>query len=350
MKTIPLRKRYFRDMVRMGLIIWGISMGVLTAFNAVEYWEHREDGPEELVEMLVLFGALLAVMPLVIWAAWRTSGRLLRPLMDMQDTVARIRAGELNLRVKSADTGDELAYLVDSLNHAFDAHQAALKRLEKFSADVSHQLRTPLTAMRTEGEVCLARERSAEVYRETLGKLLEQTDRMAGGVDQLLTLAKVAASSGEPDFETVDLGSLSKEAVESFSPIIRDRQAICEVEVEGNPCLRGNPWWLREAMSNIINNALTYTPDPARFHLRIHREADAWVWSFADNGPGIQDTYRDRIFDRFVSEPRRGDGSTGLGLAIVREIVHLHRGSVSMETSNLGGCECVIRFPAEPDV
>ena len=223
MNRIPLRKRYFRDMVGMGLIIWGICMAVLTAFNAVEFWEHREDGPEELVEMLVLFAALVAVFPLVVWAAWRTSGRLLRPLMEMQETVARIRGGELTLRVNASDTEDELGYLVNSLNQAFDAHETALKRLERFSADVSHQLRTPLTAMRTEGEVCLSRDRDPEHYRETLGKLLEQADRMVGGIDQLLTLAKVAASSGDPDFEEVDLAALSQEVLETFAPILQDR-------------------------------------------------------------------------------------------------------------------------------
>jgi signal transduction histidine kinase len=346
MKSIPLRKRYFKDMIRMGIVIWVLCMGVLTAFNAVEYWDHREDGPEELIEMLVLFGSLVALFPLVVWVAWRTSGRLLHPLMEMQVTVAKIQAGELDRRVKAGDNGDELAYLVNSLNLAFDAHQSALRRLEQFSADVSHQLRTPLTVMRTEGEVCLNQERSPEAYRETLGKLLEQADRMASGVDQLLILAQVAAFSGEPDFEEVDLGRLSREVMDSFGPILQDREVICEIEKQEETHLPGNPWWLREAMSNVVNNALTYSPDPATFRLRVWREGERILWSFEDNGPGIPAVLRDRIFDRYSQTRQRGDGSTGLGLAIVQEIVRLHGGTVSVGDSDLGGCRVVLVFTA----
>ncbi|MDA3873146.1 MAG: ATP-binding protein [Kiritimatiellae bacterium] len=342
MKSIPLRKRYFRDMIRMGIVIWVLCMGVLTAFNSVEYWEHREDGPEELIEMVVLIVALIAVFPLIFWVAWRTSGRLLRPLMEMQETVARIQAGELDRRVNPPINGDELSYLVDSLNQAFDAHQSALKRLEHFSADVSHQLRTPLTAMRTEGEVCLSQERSPDAYRETLAKLLEQADRMASGVDQLLTLAKVAAFAGIPDFEVVDLGVLSQEVLASFDTIIQDRQAVCEVEAQDGVTLEGNPWWLSEAISNVVNNSLTYCPDPAHFRLRLYQDGESIIWSFEDNGPGILAAYRDRIFDRYRLAGQRGDGSTGLGLAIVQEIVRLHEGTVSVEDSDLGWCKLVL--------
>lgn len=342
MNVVPLRKRYFRDVARMGGLVWLVCLAVLTAFNAVEYWEHRDDGPEELLEMVILFAALAAAAPLVAWLAWRTSGKLLAPLHGLQRTVDRIRRGELDAQVAAGGADDELAELLESVNGAFEAHRRAQERLERFSADVSHQLRTPLTAMRTEGEVCLGRERTPEAYRDTLGKLLEQADRLAKVVDQLLLLAKVGVAGPRPEFRPVDLEGLTWEVADAFRPMCEDRGAALELELEP-VAVFGNPWWLREAMNNLFNNALEYTPDPARFRVELRRAGDAAEWSLEDSGPGIPLEWRERIFDRFQRGGDARDGGSGLGLAIVREVARAHGGDLRLEDGALGGCRFVMR-------
>lgn len=346
MSQIPLRKRYYRDVVRMGALILLVCVGVLTAFNAVEYWEHREESSEELIEMIVLFAALMATFPVVIWLAWRTSGRLLRPLQDIQQSVQDIRQGNLDRRVAAEGAEDELAYLVESLNQAFDAHRSAQKRLQQFSSDVSHQLRTPLTAMSTQGQCCLSKPRSPGEYREVLGQMLEQADHLSKVIDQLLMLAKISASGAEPAFGRLDLAELTEGVFNEFRPYFEDRDAGLELRRSREGLwMQGNVWWLGEALRNLINNALQYTPDPARFRISLFSEADRVGVRLEDSGPGIPAALRERIFERFQRGTQEGDHGTGLGLAIVQEVVRLHGGSLLLEDSDLGGCAFSLVFP-----
>ncbi|MGA0334306.1 MAG: sensor histidine kinase [Kiritimatiellia bacterium] len=346
MSRIPLRRRYFRDVSRMGGLILLVCMVVLTGFNAVEFFEHRGEGSEELWEMVILFVALLATLPAVVWLAWRTSGRLLRPLQDIHSSVQEIRAGNLDRKVDAPEAEDELAYLAESLNAAFDAHRSAQQRLLQFSSDVSHQLRTPLTAMKTEGELALSRERSPEEYRETLGRVLEQADHLSRVVNQLLLLAKVSASAAEPEWERVDLAELSRELPFAFMAIMEDRGVDWRLEMgEEAWVISGNPWWLREAFLNLINNALQYTPDPAAIHLKLFRDGERICWRLEDSGPGIPPEQRERIFERFRRGNTSTDHGTGLGLAIVQEVMRLHQGELRLEESPLGGCSFSLYFP-----
>lgn len=348
MNHIPLRKRYFRDVTRMGALILLVCVGVLTAFNAVEYWEHREESAEELIEMIVLFVALFATFPVVIWLAWRTSGRLLRPLQDIQQSVQDIRKGNLDQRVAAEGADDELAYLVESLNAAFDAHRSALTRLQQFSSDVSHQLRTPLTAMSTQGQCCLSKERSPDEYRETLGHILEQSDLLSKVIDQLLLLAKISASGADPEFTPVNLAVLSTEVVNEFRNFFEDRRAALSEDLcTEAPWIQGNAWWLREALRNIFNNALQYTPDPAKFRVQLLACDGELCLRIEDSGPGIPEALRGRIFERFQRGAQEGDHGTGLGLAIVQEVVRLHGGQLLLEDSDLGGCAFILRFPLD---
>lgn len=346
MKTIPLRRRYFRDVMGMGWLILLVCMLVLTAFNVVEYVDHRGEGSEELLEMIVLFAALLATFPLVILLAWRTSGRLLRPLKEIQQTVQEIREGDLKRRLKVDDADDELAYMVSSLNEAFDAHQTALGHLQQFSSNVSHQLRTPLTAMITEGQLALSRERSPDEYRDTLGRLLEQTDHLSRVIDQLLLLAKVTSERTVPEFEVVNLPRLTTEVLKEFRPYINDRGSEWSERIgEGKLLIRGNPWWLRESLSNLVNNALLYTPEPAKFTLKIWENENDVCWQLEDSGPGIPSDYQERIFEPFQRGEDVSDRGAGLGLSIVQEVVRLHQGKLYVCESELGGCGFCIEIP-----
>jgi len=344
-RRIPLRKRYFRDVARLGVLVLLVCMVVLTGFNFMEFMEHKADQAEEMWEMILLFAALVAVFPFMFWMAWTTSGRLLCPLSELQDTVDRMKAGELEARIAmGGEEDDEIAELLHSVEEAFEAHREALRRLDRFSSDVSHQLRTPLTAMRTAGEACLGRERSPEEYRETLGRILEQSDRLAKVVDQLLLLARVGREQAGEDFVLLNLTELIRRVVNDFEPIWEDRGAEVELNL-AEAELVGNPVWLEEALRNLLNNAAVYTPDPARFRVGLRWVDDTVECSVEDSGPGIPEDRRERIFERFERGMNRSDGGTGLGLAIVQEVVRVHEGSLRLETSDLGGCRFVICFP-----
>ena len=352
MNGIPLRRRYFFGLVRFSALIMAACLLVLFAFNAVEYFEHRDQGREEAFESLTLTLALLALTPWIVWLAWSTSRRLLWPLRDIVDSAQRIRGGDLAHRVPVGGTPDELAQLAQTINQAFDAYQSTLDRLDRFSADVSHQLRTPLTALRGAGQVCLGKARGEEEYRETIGEMLEEVERLARVVDQLLLLARVGRAEPLSGAEPLDLSALTREAVEPFLPILEDRGAdwTLELPTEPGPPVLGNPWWLREAMGNLINNALRYAPDPLRLRIRADTRGGELVWSIEDSGPGIPAALRDKVFDRFQRGPagQAADGGLGLGLAIVQDVARAHGGRVVIGDSPLGGALVELWLPLAP--
>ncbi|WFB36689.1 HAMP domain-containing sensor histidine kinase [Kiritimatiellota bacterium B12222] len=339
MKKMPLRKRYFWDALQLGGFVLGLSLLVLTLFNANEVYEHAENRHEEVKEMLVLAGVLLATFPVIVWMAWRTSGRLLRPLRDIQAGVKAMKSGDMALRFQVESQQDELTYLVESLNEAFDAHRDAQRRLENFSSNVSHQLRTPLTSMRLAGQVCVSTSRSEGEYLACIGKLLEESERLTRMVDQLLQLAQISSADvSQKEGEAIDLGALTQEASVAFAELAEERDAAWQVQLpEEALWVKGNAVWLREAMANLLNNALSYTPDPARFCLRVFKQDASLVWQIEDNGPGIPADIRPQLFERFHRGEVAWDEGTGLGLAIVSEIIALHGGELSCAESKFGG-------------
>ncbi|MDF3128596.1 HAMP domain-containing sensor histidine kinase [Kiritimatiellaeota bacterium B1221] len=350
MKTIPLRKRYFRDVMWLGGLVLGLSLLVLTLFNAVEVYEHAEERIEELIEMGVLAAVLLGTLPVVVWMAWRTSGRLLRPLRDIQEGVRAMREGEMGVRLKVENSRDELAYLAESLNAAFDAHRDAQRRLDDFASNVSHQLRTPLTAMRATGQVCLDQDRDAESYQDCIGCMLEASERLTHMVDQLLQLARISALDAAQDLPRVDLKDLLVDVCAPFAEQAQDRGAELDMQIPQEPLMvRGNKVWLQEALVNLLNNAMAYTPDPARIKVSLTAQ-DGWVCCrIDDNGPGVASDVREKLFMRFQRGLSRQDGGTGLGLAIVAEVVTLHGGTVKCEESVLGGAAFEFSFPQRVD-
>jgi signal transduction histidine kinase len=346
---IPLRRRYFFGLVRFSALIMAACLLVLFAFNAVEYYEHRDQGREEAFESVALTLALLALTPWIVWLAWSTSRRLLWPLRDIVESAQRIRGGDLRHRVPVGGASDELAQLAQTINQAFDAYQSTLERLDRFSADVSHQLRTPLTALRGAGQVCLGKPRDEAEYRETIGEILEEVDRLSRVVDQLLLLARVGRAEPLSGAEAIDVSALTREAIEPFLPMLEDRGADWTLDLPAEPAPRilGNPWWLREAMGNVINNALRYAPDPLR--LRVHTRVcgGELVWSVEDSGPGIPAALRGQVLESFQRGPAGhvADGGLGLGLAIVRDVARAHGGRVVIGDSPLGGASVELWLP-----
>ncbi len=346
MRPIPLRKRYFRDVMSLGSLVLGLCLLALTVFNVIEIREHVENREEELEELFVLVGIVLGILPVAAWLAWRTTSRLMRPLRDIEEGVRRIRGGQLEYRLPESGEGDELAYLVESLNAAFDAHREALSRLEAFSGNVAHQLRTPLTALRVAGQHGLSGVATGDMCRETIGRMLEQGERLSRTIDQLLLLATLGAEDSGRTMVPLDPYPLSVQVLRDFLPILEDRGVEHALVAPDVPVrMEGNPVWLREALENLLNNALTHCPDPLWLQLGLSQADGLLRWWVEDNGPGIPEAVRERVFERFRSG---GDGGSGLGLAIVAEIAARHGGyAVAME-GRKGGCRIEVRLPVGP--
>lgn len=342
-----LRKRYVLWMLLMVgslIALQFLAFGVYELAE-IDSWKNSEEVEEEVGEIAVLLAVDAVILPLVFLISWMISGRMLQPLHAVADTAQRISAGRLQERTTTPIPDDEMAGLVQTVNLAFDKYQGVLRQLEQFTSDASHQLRTPLAAMRMLGEVSLQRTRTPNEYRETIGGMLEEAARMGDIVDKLLLLARLEPQRVRERFEDVDLGRLAAAVVESFSLFAQDRGVALKTEAVSGLHVRGDDGLLRQVLSNLLDNALRHTPAGGWITVRVSREGGDLQVGVQDSGPGIPVEYRQLIFERFVRVPGTPSPGSGLGLAIVSDIVKVHGGSVALADTE-SGAHFVIRLPA----
>lgn len=276
----------------------------------------------------------------------------LGPLERMADHARRITAEQLHERLSLEDSGRELNQLRDAFNETLARLERSFAQLRRFTADASHEFRTPLTALRSVGEVGLRGSRSVEDYREVIGTMLEEADRLSRLADDLLTLARAETGQAHLRFEPVDLSSLAEEVSERLSVLAEERRQTLETDVDGPVVVSGDRPALRQALLNLLDNAIKYSPESSRVIVRVGHGSDlGWV-EVQDEGPGIPSEDRERIFERFYridSSRSREMGGTGLGLSLVKGIAEAHAGRVELETERGGGSVFRIVLPRGSD-
>lgn len=216
----------------------------------------------------------------------------------------------------------------------------------RFAADVSHELRTPLAALKIIGENALARPRDQGDPRETIATMLEECERMAEVINGLLTLERVDRTGRQLELTCVDLGSLVREAVQSLQVLAEDRQHIVRTAVVSTAQARAHPVLVRQALLNVIHNAIRHCPDGSRIEVRVVSRSYGWLLvQVHDNGRGIPLGAQMRIFERF----ERGGGSQrcglGLGLAIAKASLEAQGGSIRLLRSGAHGSCFEIELP-----
>lgn len=343
-----LRWKYFRILSGYSSVIFGVISLILLAFNIVEYIDHKGEAAEEVLEFLLLLLFMALLYPAALYASWRLTKKLLSPIQEIARSAELISSGQLSERLHAGANNDEIAQLSRSLNKAFERYQNAVHRIEQFSADASHQLRTPLAAMRTRAEVCLQKEREPEEYQQALADIVEEVQRMSHLVEQLLDLSRLGSIEAHGTFEIRDVTSVVSKITEDFQPILSDAgiQFIQTIPQTGEIPVLCNELLFREAISNLIWNAFRFVPEGGTLEITVHKkEANLSEIIVEDSGPGIDDQKKESVFQRFFkgSEPE-GSGS-GLGLAIVRDIVTLHQGRVWASDSRHGGAAFHIAIP-----
>ena len=322
----------------------------LVAFAAYEIKEWREWGTmehvkEDVKELLILVGIDAVVLPLILLVSWVVAGRMLDPLQSVANTARRIGAGNLSERVVYPTEHDEIGSLVQTVNGAFDKYQDALQRLQRFTSDASHQLRTPLAALRSVGEVCLQQDRQSAEYRDTLGAMLEEVGRLSTIVEKLLLLARLERTEVRSHFERVDVAALADRVVQAFLASAQDKGIAMVLEAEARVDVDGDADLLHQVVANLVDNAIRYTPPGGSIRVHVQRAGGKMKLVVADSGTGIPEEHRARVFERFSRGPGAASGGSGLGLAIVADIVRIHGGAVDVGTSPQGGAEFRVVLP-----
>lgn len=296
------------------------------------------------------------LLSLLVLVAGGLSGRWLArkalvPLSRLAARSQRITAEQLHKRLPVEGASLELDQLAVAFNDTLARLEGSFDQLKRFTADVSHELRTPLTALRTVGEVGLRGSHDAEGYREVIGSMLEEVDRLTRLTDELLTLARADAGEAKLRKEPVDLDALSREVAGHLSVLAEEKEQTLGVEAGASVVAPGDRTVLRQTLVNLVVNAIKYSPERTRIRLRAGRRDEAAFVEVADEGPGIAPEHRERLFERFyrVDKSRsREMGGTGLGLALVKWAAEAHGGRVELETEVGRGSTFRIVLPSGP--
>jgi len=304
---------------------------------------------EQLSEVLKV---LVLGLPLVIVLAglggYVLARRALAPIDHLAVEARRVTAERLHERVSVPNQHDEIGRLAAVINDAFSRLESSFDKLRRFTADASHELRTPLAVIRGIGEAGLVETRTPAEYKEAIGSMLEEIDRLTTLVDTLLRLSHGDAGSVHLSRESLDLGQLARDVVASLAVLAEERRQRISIESIDGVQVSADRLVLREAMTNVVDNAIKYSPVGASIAVSIRDDGDCAVVEVADQGAGIAAEHRERIFDRFFrvdSARSRDAGGTGLGLAIAKWAVEINGGSIRVDAGATSGSVFRISLP-----
>jgi heavy metal sensor kinase len=285
---------------------------------------------------VIMATAIPCAVGVAIVSGYLLAGRVLAPVGAMADTARRITAESLDARLPVANSADEFGRLAGVFNETLSRLDAAFEQLRRFTADASHELRTPLTAIRSVGEVALQRSLTTEGYREVIGSMLEEVDRLARLVENLLLLTRAEAGRIPLSRAIVDLRELVASVSDGLRVLAEEKNQELIVELSGPVAVHCDATVLRQGITNLLHNAIKYTPPKGviRVAATSNASGDA-VIEVQDSGPGIPAVDQQRVFERFyrVDQARSRDtGGTGLGLAIARWTVEASGGRIELES------------------
>jgi heavy metal sensor kinase len=305
----------------------------------------------ELKETLLV---LLLASPLVLagtaYAGYKMVGRTLSPVSKMAHRAEQINSERLNERLPIENPEDELGHLARVFNAMLSRIEQSFEQLQRFTADASHELRTPLAAIRSIGEVRLQEDARPEEYRDTVGSMLEEVNKLSGIVESLLTLSRADAGQIRMQVSVFPLKALVREAAALLDVLIEDKHLTFTLAGDESVGAQADRLYIRQAVVNILHNAVKFTPPSGSISAHVECRADSRVeLSVSDSGPGISAEHSARVFERFyrADGARTGDDmGAGLGLSVAKWAVEANNGEIGMTNLPGAGARFWIRLPA----
>lgn len=310
----------------------------------------RSEAPmrQELRELslILIFGLPVGVV-IAGLGGYALARRALAPIEEMTERARSITAERLSDRLPVTHPENEMGRLASVFNETLGRLEGSFAQMRHFTADVSHELRTPLTAIRSVGEVGLRGHRTEASYRGIIGSMLEEVDRLSQLVDRLLALSR--AGTKQPPFalDTVDFASLAEDVVSHLGVLAEEKGQTLTIEKIASPRVRADRVVLRQALINLVDNAIKFTPSSGRVRLRLSETSSLAVVDVIDSGPGVPAHARDHIFDRFYRTDGNDAVGTGLGLSLARGSVEAIGGRLTLEQTGPEGSTFRIAIPRQ---
>ena len=298
---------------------------------------------------LILLGGLVCALGLAAAGGYLLAGRVLAPVGAMAAKAQSITADKLSERLPIPNPSDELGCLAAAFNNALSRLEDSFDRLRRFTSDASHELRTPLAAMRSVGEVAMRDGVDEASRREAISSMLEEVERLTMLVDSLLTLTRADAHTAALSFVQTDVAVLVNDAAESLRVLADEKSIELTANTTEGVQARVDAATLKQAVVNLLDNAVKYTPAHGRVAVSVAEENGNCVIEVADTGPGIPREDRLRVFERFYRGDKsraRETGGVGLGLAIAKWAVEANGGGIELVERNGRGCAFRITLPA----
>ncbi len=270
-----------------------------------------------------------------MFLGWFATWRGLRPVQKMAKVAEGISAQHLSERLEVEHTPTELKSLAIAFNDMLDRLESALERLSDFSSDLAHEIRTPINNLMTQTQVCLARKRDTSTYQEVLFSNLEELERLARMVSDMLFLAKAEHGLKLQNLQNIDLVKEVTALFDFYDALAAEKNMTLQQTGSGN--VKGDPAMLRRALSNLLSNAVKYGNKNSTIRIKLQQNLDNTIFSIENEGPELSPEQLSRLFDRFYrtdASRQRTEEGTGLGLAITKSILDMLGATIQAESLN----------------
>jgi heavy metal sensor kinase len=308
-----------------------------------------------LANVMRFLFVLLLLAPITVMVAlalvYRVTSSALSPLSTMVRRAERITAERLNERLPVHNPSDDLGQAARVFNELLQRLEDSFTQLRRFTSDASHELRTPLASLRSIGEVSLQNDHSAAEYREVVASMLEEVRRLTHLVDSLLVIARGDGGQIPLHLSVFSCLDLIQEVTDLVGILAEDKQQTIVVSGDAELTVRADRGILRQAVLNLVDNAIKYSPRESEILIEVRRLPEGMAdIAIIDQGPGIAAAEQALVFDRFyrTDEGRsRESGGAGLGLSIAKWAVEVHAGSIGVLPGSAGGSHFYVRLPLE---
>lgn len=309
------------------------------------------DISSDLAEINRLAWLLLAagggVLTLGLAGGWWLATRAIEPIAAISATAGKIAEGNLSERINLTDTDNEFGQLGRVLNNTFDRLKASFERQVQFTADASHELRTPVSVMLSQTQTALKRERSPEEYRQTVESCQRAAGRMRELIESLLALARLDSGEHAAQRTPCELDRVVRDSLELLQPLAAEQNIILKTSLSPVHCL-ADAAQLGQVVTNLVSNALHYNRPGGEVEIEVRESGKEVLLVVKDTGQGIAPEDLEHVFERFYRADKsrsRSQGRTGLGLAITKAIVEAHGGRIEVTSEPGKGSRFVVKLP-----
>ena len=305
--------------------------------------EYIQKAGEAIIQAFI--GGFVLVIFLGAGGGLYLSGAFLRKIESITKSTQAIIAGDLKHRLPVSKNRDELDNLALLLNQMLDKIGSLIENIQQVSNDIAHDLRTPISHLKFRLEDALTRNLSAEQYKERIAFAIEEVDTILDTFSAMLRISQIESGSRRSGFKTVNLSDIIVSVTDALYPVAEEQGKTIRADIDPDVTLTGDKELLTQLAFNLLDNAILHTPGNTQIKVSLRSSGTQTEFIVADNGPGIAEAYRLRVFQRFYRlEQSRTTPGNGLGLSIVAAIVDLHGGTIALSDNN-PGLKVVLNLP-----